>query len=184
MDKIELRKLDKLETHDRLLQYQKQADTIGIEVQKCIDNVPDDIKYPFYVWGHARQVAIDERFGLFMTGEFPSFEEVPSERILWIPRCEKPDCTPNSYLFRAFKGSDIVEIVWILPKLELWEQFAPGKMTHNQDVWTSILNFKYHRKELEYPQDGDMNEKERDEFRRIIRETAWWKRNNQPWIKI
>ena len=181
MNKVELKKIDHLETHDRLLQYNKQIDTIGEEVQKCIDNVPDAVKYPFYVWGHSRHVAIDERLSYFMGGNYEKFEDVPSERILWMPRPSKPEATPNSYLFRAQKGSDIVHIIWVLPKIELWSQFGPDKMLHNQEIWTSIMNFKYNKKELESPEEGDMNIDQRDEFREIIKQHKIW---NSPFKMI
>lgn len=184
MDKVELQKINKLETHDRLLEYQKQADQIGIEVDKCIKGLPSGIKYPFYVWGHSRQIGMDERFSLFMSGTYVNFDEVPCEIFYWIPKPEKPCSTPNSYLFRAKQGSDVVEIIWILPKYELWGQFEPGKMTYNQDIWNSILNFKYRREELESPEPGDMDIDQRDEFREIIKECALWNKIDSPFRMI
>ena len=184
MNKIELQKVDRLESHDRLLEFQKQSDQIGIEVQKCIDNLPYNKPHPFYVWGHSRQISIDERMAYFMGGCYKNFEDVPSEKFLWMPRPTKPECTPNSYLFRATKGSDIVEIVWMLPKIEFWDMFGPGKMTHNPDIYTSILNFKYNRKELEYPQEGDMNIDQRDEFRECIKQTRIWNKMEEPYKMI
>jgi hypothetical protein len=181
MNKIELQKIDRLETHDRLLQYQKQQDTIGDEVQKCINHVPDNVKYPFYVWGHSRQIPIDERLSYFMGGGYEKFEDVPSERILWMPRPSKPEATPNSYLFRAQKGTDVVEIIWILPKIEFWEQFGPNKMAYSPEIWTSIMNFKYNKKELEAPEEGDMTLDQRDEFREIIKQHKLW---NMPYRMI
>ena len=176
-------KIDRLETHDRLKQFQSEWEALSQGVEDCIYNVPDEVKCPFYVWGHSRQINLDEKFDLFFKGGFKYMEEVPSERMIWMPRITKPLAEPNSYLFRARKGTDLVEIIWLLPKRELWEQFEPGKMTYNEDVWNSIQNYKHARAELEMP-DSDITLEEINEFKRIIRMTAEWNLKDEPFRMI
>lgn len=177
-------KIDRLETHDRLLEFKSDWEHISQAIQDCINNVPDEIKFPFYVYGHSRQIGMDERFSLFIQGKYKSMEEVPSERMIWMPRAYKPKAEPNTYLFRAIKGSDVIETMWILPKPELWEQFAPGKITHNEDIWTSIQNYKHRRKELEAPDSEDLTLHELNEFKRVIRDAAEQKLKSEHYKKM
>jgi hypothetical protein len=171
-------KVDFFETHDRLLHFKSDWDVISQGVQDCIDNVPEEIKMPFYVFGHSRQIGMDERFNLFFQGHWQEMKDVPSERIIWMPRITKPLAEPNSYLFKAKKGTDLVDIEWILPKKELWDQYEPGKMTHNEVIWTSIQNYKHARAEMEYD-DNNLSLEKINEFKRIIRSVAIFNQKNK-----
>lgn len=176
-------KVDFFETHDRLEHFKSDWETISQGVQDCIDNVPDAIKMPFYVFGHSRQIGIDERFNLYFQGHWQEMKDVPSERLIWMPRITKPLAEPNTYLFKAQKGTDIVEIEWILPKRELWEQYEPGKINYNEVIWTSIQNYKHARAEMEMP-DRDISLEDINEFARIIRTTAYFNKKDEPFKMI
>ncbi len=173
-------KVDFLETHDRLQHFKSDWEMMSQGVQDCIDNVPEAVRMPFYVYGHTRQIGIDERFNLFFQGYWQEMKDVPSERIIWMPRITKPLAEPNSYLFKAQKNSDIVEIEWVLPKRELWGQYEPGKMNYNETIWTSIQNFLHRRGEMEAP-DRNIGLEEINEFARIVRSTAYFNQKDIPW---
>lgn len=182
-------KINRLETHDRLLEFQKQADLVAQGVQDCIDNVPDTIKTPFYVFGHARTIGMDEKVDIARQMGELDLNKIPSSRMVWMPMPRKPKAVLNSYLFRARKNSDIVEIIWILPPRELWEQYEPGKMTHDETIYFSIQTYLHNKEELEASTEEDLTVEEVDDFREKIRNAAIDKRMKKfssidEWIKI
>lgn len=156
--------LDFFETHDRLLQFKKQSDNISQGVVECIKNVPDSITCPFYVYGHSRTVENDEKVSILKLGE----KRVPDTRIIWMPVVTKPKAAPNTYLFLSRKNSDVIEIIWMIPKKELWDQYAPGKLCHNENIWVSIQNFIHHRDKLNAPDKNGPTERDVEFFRRTI----------------
>ena len=155
-------KVNRLETHDRLLHFKQQQDTIAQGVQDCIRHVSDEYNGPFYVYGHARTVGLDEKLGLLMIGQSPV-----EGRLIWMPVVTKPKAEPNTYLFLCHKGTDVIEIIWMLPKIELWQQYAPGNMCHNPDIWTSIQNYTKYKDELEKPDPNGPSENDIRAFRKI-----------------
>ncbi|HEY5236436.1 MAG TPA: hypothetical protein VIJ14_09680, partial [Rhabdochlamydiaceae bacterium] len=59
-------KLNSLETHDRLIQFKKQADYISEGCQQCINNRPKEyLDHPFYIFAHKRTLGVDEKIALF-----------------------------------------------------------------------------------------------------------------------
>jgi hypothetical protein len=161
-------KVNKNETHDRLLAYKKKQEGIGEGVLDCIKNVPESIKSPFYVYGHTKTVDFDEKLNILTLGH----EESPDSRLIWMPTITKPKATPNTYLFLAKKNSDVIEIIWMLPKFEIWQEYAPGKMMHNENIWISINSYLYHRDQLNAPDKEGPNEKDAEIWRRIYGEEA------------
>ncbi len=157
-------KVNRLEAHDRLLFYQKQQQDMSDAIMECIKNVPEGIRSPFYVYGHSRSVAYDEKVSILTLGH----EFAPDSRLIWMPVITKPKSTPNTYLFLANRQNDIVQIIWMLPKRELWEQYAPGQMFHNENIWTSIQNFLHHRGDLDAPDKDGPTEKQQEEWFKII----------------
>lgn len=157
-------KVNRLETHDRLLEYQKQQQDMGQAVLDCIANVPDGINSTFYIYGHSRSVAYDEKVSILQLG----YEEAPDARLLWIPVITKPKVAPNTYLFLGSKRSDVIEIIWMLPKRELWEQYGPGKMFFNENIWVSIQNYLHDKERLNAPDKNGPTDKDVEDWRRIF----------------
>jgi hypothetical protein len=173
-------KINRLETHDRLEQFQQQQDNIGLGVEECIRNVPSSITCPFYVYGHSRNVDYHEQVDHLLSGA----SKAVTSRLIWMPVVTKPKAAPNSYLFLASKKSDVVKIIWMLPKRELWDNFAPGKMMHNENVWTSIQNYKKYRDVLNVPDKDGPTEKDVLEFRKIIGAEAQKKQKQKQIAEI
>lgn len=161
-------KLNVLETHDRYEQFHNQWDVIASGCEECLRNIPDGIDFPVYIFAHPRTVDYDEKVDILTSGA----TSAPSVRLLWTPRATKPQAQTNSYLFLGKKNSDIIQTIWLLPPRELWAQYEPGKMTHNEDIWTSIQNFIHHRDALNAPDPEAPNEKQIEYFRRICGEAA------------
>lgn len=181
--------INRLETHDRLLEFQKQAELIAQGVQDCIDNVPDTINTPFYIFGHPRTLGMDEKLDIALSNGIADPNQIPSTRMVWMPRIEKPRAVLNSYLFKATKGTDVIRIIWILPPRELWDSFKPGQMTHNDTVWTCIQNYEHAKNEMEAPEPDDLNEDQKLDFIKKIRQAAIDKRRKKvtgidEWEKI
>ncbi len=176
-------KIDRLETHDRFKQYQNQWDSIVQGCLDCISGVPEAFKGPFYVFAHTRTVENDERSDLVLKWGYQK-EKTPNVRLIWQPRITKPKAEPNSYLFLARKGSDEIQTIWILPKQELWDNFEPGKMMENEDIWTSILNYRFNRKRLEAPEPDGPTKGQEEEFRRIVGHEAQVKKDKIVKLKI
>ena len=176
-------KIDLYDCHDRLIDFRNDWEYISQGVQDCINNVPDEIKSYFYVFGHSRQIGMDERFSLFMAGHYLNMDETPTERMIWSPRISKPAAQSNSYLFKTRKGTDIVEVVWLLPKPELWDEYAPEKLMYNEDIWHSIRTYRHKRYELEKP-DHDISEEDEKNFKRIIGQVAHFNQKEKPWKMV
>lgn len=161
-------KINLLETHDRLQQFTKQKDTINTTVQSIIDQRPFGDR-PFYIFAHKREIGIDERFSLLLTGQFRDMSEVPSARIIWQPRLTKPRAQTNSMLFKGYPGTDSVKVIWIIPERELWDQYRKGKLTESQIVVESIDLFENDRGLLEAPEADDASDAAIDDAYKNIR---------------
>jgi hypothetical protein len=175
-------KINTLDAHDRLLHFKKQQETNLFDgVTECLTKNKDCVSmqqhFPYvYIFMHPRTLEVDERVAMFnieqqnalMEARIPiyqSIEEVPTTKALWQPRLMKPRAQTNSYLFRVISNTDLVEIVWLLPPREMWDQYQMGKMTESKDVVTSIMNFLHAREALEMPHEEDWSE---DRIRRKL----------------
>lgn len=140
-------KIERLETHDRLLQLHKQqALNISQGLEDCLRKNPvsvalQDKSSYIYVFAHPR-----------------THEDGVTKRMLWQPRLTKPKASLNSYLFRVKSNTDVAEICWLLPPRETWSQYEKGKITENTYVLESIERFTNHRAELEAPFEDDLRE--------------------------
>jgi len=164
-------KINRLETHDRLLHFTKQSMDIGECCQDLINKRPFG-DHPFYIFAHARTIGMDEKFRLFMSGQYKSMEEVPEKTLIWQPRLTKPKAQTNSMLFKAYPGSDTIKVLWIIPPRELWEQYTKGKMMENKTICESIDNFQNNKEKLEAPEEDDLTDKQIDAIYRNISAAA------------
>lgn len=140
-------KINRLETHDRLDHLQKdQAINLAQGAEDCLKKNALSLALqqysPYiYIWAHPR------------TGE-----DGFTKRMLWQPRLSRPVPQTNSYLFRAKSNSDILEICWMIPPREMWDQYKKGNVTENEIVIWSINEFEHHRKRLEVSHPEDLPE--------------------------
>ena len=161
-------KLDKLETHDRLLQFNKQADYISQGCQDCINNRPHQFTMPFYIFAHQRTIDMDERVSAYeydlisshidpsYKRQFNSLSDVPSAKLIWSPRLSKPTPQQNSMLFKSYPGTDNIKVVWMIPAQEMWAQYEKGLMLQSSIVVDSIFKFKNDFESLSLPEDDDL----------------------------
>lgn len=147
---MEIMKLDRLETHDRLIHFAKQNFDIGECCQDLIDKKPFGER-AFYIYAHTR-----------------TDDDGTTKRMIWQPRLTKPKAEPNSMLFKAYPGQDTVKIIWILPARELWEQFTKGQMMHNKTILDSIWAYIHKRRQLEEREEDDLNDEQIDAIYRQI----------------
>lgn len=140
-------KIDPLDAHDRLLHFKKeQSANLFDGVNQCLTKNKDCLSmqeyFPYiYIFAHPRTA-----------------DDGVTQRMIWQPRLTMPKAQTNSYLFRAISKTDLIQIIWILPPRELWDQYQMGKVTESQDVVTSIMNFLHAREALEYPHADDWSE--------------------------
>lgn len=135
-------KIDILDAHERLKHFTKQSFDIGECCQDLINQRPFG-ENPFYIFAHAR--TDDDGF---------------TKRLIWQPRLTKPKSQTNSMLFKAYPGTDLVKVIWMIPSRELWAQFEKDKLTENKTVCESIYNFENHREKLDAPESDDLSESE------------------------
>lgn len=147
-------KLNRLETHDRLLHVQKQSQTISECCQNLIDKKPFG-NHPFYIFAHAR-----------------TEPDGSTKRLIWQPRLTKPTAQTNSMLFKAYPGTDTVKIIWMIPDQNMWPQFKKGNVTHSEIVNESIAKFKSNRSELEAPESDDLSDDQIDAIYKEISSSA------------
>lgn len=139
-------KINRLETHDRLLHFKKNQ-TINVTqgIEDCLKRNRLSLamqKYsPYiYIFSHARTA-----------------DDGVNKRMLWQPRLSKPKAQTNSCLFRAKSNTNILEICWIIPQRELWGQYLRGNITECEWATWSIDKFIHDRNylEMKYPDDLD-----------------------------
>jgi hypothetical protein len=164
-------KIDRLETHDRLQHFTKQSFDIGECCQDLINKRPFG-DHPFYIFAHSRTIGMDEKFKLFLSGQYKTMEEVPEKTIIWQPRLTKPRAQENSMLFKAYPGTDVIKVIWMLPALELWDQYTKGKMMENKTVSESIEMFKTNKEKLEEKEPDDLDDVQIDKIYREISKSA------------
>jgi len=170
-------KVNILESHDRLLELHKQADYISQGCQDCIDNRPQEFgQLPFYIFGHRREIGMDERYNLFvedlhavlsdMTGtckrKYNSIGDTPSHRFIWMPRLSKPTPQTNSMLFKYYPENDVIHVKWLLPAEELWGQYEKGNVTEQSIVESSINMYRNNPRELAYREEDDISDERAD----------------------
>lgn len=131
-------KINLLDAHDRLKHFTKQGFDIGECCQNLIDKRPFG-NHPFYIFAHAR-----------------TDEDGVTKRLIWQPRLTKPKAQTNSMLFKAYPGTDVIKVIWMIPARELWDQFQKDKLTENQTVIESIDMFMNHREKLEAKEADDL----------------------------
>ena len=162
-------KINRLETHDRLLEFGKQSSLISYGCQQCIDNRPKEFKnYPFYIFAHKRELQLDERIAMYNEDlrrsilnpiwqrEYQSMEQVPSARLIWMPRLTKPKAQENSMCFKAYPPGDNIRVIWMLPDIRLWDQYKKGTLLEHQLVRQSIHDFEHDKGKLEDQESDDL----------------------------
>lgn len=140
-------KINRLETHDRLLHFKKdQALNIFQGAEDCLKRNPLSLaiqeKSPYvYMFAHPRTA-----------------DDGVNKRMLWQPRLSKPTPEPNSYLFRAQSKTDLIEVCWLIPPREMWDQYKEGNVTHNADVLWSINQYRHNILKFSIPHPDDVSE--------------------------
>ncbi len=151
-------KINRLETHDRLLHFKKdQEANINQGLEDCLKKNTLSLalqqRSPYiYIFAHPRTA-----------------DDGVNKRMLWQPRLGKPKAQSNSYLFRATSKTDIVEICWIIPDRIHWEQYKKGNVTENEIANWSISQFLTNAQELEKPFPDDYTE---DQIKMILLDIA------------
>jgi len=142
-------KLNRLETHDRLQHLKKdQSANIFQGCEDCLKKNPDSLaiqeKSPYlYIFAHPRTA-----------------DDGITKRMLWQPRLSKPTPQTNSYLFRALSNTDVIEVIWMIPPREHWEQYKAGNVTDSNICRWSIDVFQKNRELLQQPHAEDMPEEQ------------------------
>jgi hypothetical protein len=163
-------KIHRLDAHDRLQEFKKQGDYISKGCEDCIKKRPEEFgDHPFYIFAHKREIGMDERFSLFMTGNYKSFEETPTHRLIWQPRLSKPEAQTNSMLFKSYPLKDEIKVIWIIPDRVLWDQYTKGNMVENKTVCESIYDFDHDRGKLEAKEEDDLSDARIKEIYALIK---------------
>jgi hypothetical protein len=137
-------KIDIYDASDRLQHLKKQSVDIGECCQDLVDKRPfGDI--PFYIFAHAR-----------------TDDDGVTKRLLWQPRLTKPKAQTNSMLFKAYPGTDIIKVIWMIPAREMWDQYEKGKLAENKTVVESIHDFQHNRSRLEAKEPDDLSDEKID----------------------
>jgi hypothetical protein len=172
-------KLNRLETHDRYKHFTGQDFDIGACCQNLIDQRPFG-QHPFYIFTHARTIDLDERIAIFnldlqrsLTDPtyirlYHRLENVPEKKVIWQPRLTRPTPQTNSYLFKAYPGSDVVKVIWMIPDRAMWSQYEKGKVTANETIMQSINDFENNRELLARKEPDDLQDWEIDSIYREL----------------
>ncbi len=184
-------KVNILDAHDRFKHIKEQGIDIGKNCQDMIDQMPFG-NYPFYIYAHTKTIGLDEKIALYdkdlteslvnmIPRKYNSMADVPEKRLIWQPRLTKPKPSPNTMLFKGYPGTDLVKIIWMLPQIELWEQYDKGKLTENELVTESIYQYKFYREKLETKEEDDLDDKTIDA---IYQEISFTKREKKMMSRL
>jgi hypothetical protein len=159
-------KINLLETHDRYQYLTRQSFDIAQCCQDLINQRPFG-NHPFYIFAHAR-----------------THEDNANKRLIWQPRLTKPKAQTNSMLFKAYPGTDLLKVIWMIPARELWNQYKKGNIVENETVSESIYAFINHRKKLEEKENDDLDDAIIDAiYAEISRNLARERSMDNLWIK-
>lgn len=140
-------KVNILEAHDRKQHFIKdQALNVSQGVDDCLKKNPLSLalqQYSPYIYIFAHPRTADDGV---------------SKRMLYQPRLTRPQAQTNSYLFRATSNTDLVEICWLLPPVEMWEQYKKGNVTESEIVLWSINQFRANKEKLEEKHPEDLSD--------------------------
>lgn len=152
MNQIQVNRLD---THDRLLDFkQKNVDSIAERISKMISERPFEDN-PFYIYAHKRTVDVHEQLIYMQSGQF-NINNLPTHRIVWQPRLQKPKAQTNSMLFKVDPAyPDQVKVIWMLPDRDQWEAHKKGQMFQDPTTAESIHSFENDRASIEHPEPDD-----------------------------
>jgi hypothetical protein len=142
-------KINPLDAHDRFEHFTKQSFDISECCQDLINKRPFG-DHAFYIFAHAR-----------------TLDDGVTKTLIWQPRLTKPKSQTNSMLFKAYPGSDLIRVIWMIPARELWSQYTKGKMTQNKTVSESIHDFQNNREKLDEKESDDLSD---DAIRLIYKE--------------
>jgi hypothetical protein len=156
-------KLNRLETHDRYEHFTKQSFDIGECCQDLINQRPFG-DHPFYIFAHTR-----------------TDEDGVTKRLIWQPRLTKPKAQSNSMLFKAYPGTDLIKVLWMIPDRALWNQYGKGLITENKTVSESIRDFQFNRNKLEEKEEDDMSE---EQINAVYKEISFNARKKQSENKL
>lgn len=158
-------KVNILDAHDRLTSFKKKDFDIAECCQDLIDKRPFG-DHPFYIFAHAR-----------------TEDNGRDKRLIWQPRLTKPKAQSNSMLFKAYPGTDIIKIIWMIPARELWEQYQKGNITEHETVFVSIDHFLNNRQMLESKENDDLSDDEIDAiYRQISMNSRYNKQMDRLWM--
>ncbi len=133
-------KIDILDAHDRLKKFTNQDFNIGECCQNLINQRPFG-EHPFYIFAHTR-----------------TDDDGVTKRLIWQPRLTKPKSQTNSMLFKAYPGTDLIKVIWMIPERHMWSQYNYGLLTENQTVAESIHDFQFNREKLEKKEPDDLSD--------------------------
>lgn len=166
-------KLNRLETHDRLVHLKKdQALNVSDGAEVCLKKNRLSIglqQYSPYVYLFAHPRTADDGV---------------TKKMFWQPRLTKPVAQTNSYLFRAISNTDQIEVCWLLPPREQWAQYKKGNVTEHELVRWSIDQFQMNREYLEKPYPDDLSEEQiANIYRKVAMEIDEENRMNKLYAK-
>jgi hypothetical protein len=140
-------KVNRLEAHDRLLQFKKEQDVnIFKGAEDCMKSNP-------------LSLAIQERSHyLYLFAHPRTHDDGVTKVMYWQPRLSKPEAQTNSYLFRALSKTDTIEVCWLIPPESMWPQYKKKNVTESEIVLWSILQYCNNKQKLEQPHPDDMPE--------------------------
>lgn len=143
-------KLNVLETHDRYQEFTKKNFSIEECCQDLINKRPFG-EHAFYIFAHTR-----------------TDDDGVTKRLIWQPRLTKPKAQTNSMLFKAYPGTDMIKVIWMIPTREMWGQYERGKVTEDNLTMQSINDFQFNREKLERPEEDDLSDEVIDKIYRSL----------------
>ncbi len=152
-------KINKLDAHDRFKHLKAQDIDSGQCCQDMINQRPFG-SHSFYIFCVVKTLGLDEKWKLWISGNYLRWEDIPEKRVIWQPRLTKPACVPNTMLFKVTPGTDIIKEIWVIPIPELWKQYGKGNLIEDESISGYIYDYEHNRAALERREDDDLSEEQ------------------------
>jgi len=147
-------KIERLDAHDRYKKFTTESFSVSECCQDLINQRPFG-DHAFYIFAHAR-----------------TDDDGVTKRLIWQPRLTKPKPQTNSMLFKAYPGTDLIKIFWMIPPREMWGQYEKGKLTQCEIVAESIYDFIHCRDKLSAKEQDDLSDEVIDRIYLEISQTG------------
>jgi hypothetical protein len=164
-------KINRLEAHDRLGFFKEDQ---SVNVFKGAEDCLKENWLSLFLQEHSPYI--------YMYAH-PRTLENGDKALYWQPRLSRPKSSTNAYLFKAKSKTDLIEVCWLIPPMEIWPQYVKGMLFEDPIITWSIDQFKTKKAKLDASEQDDLPEHRMREIYLLLKADLESKRKPLPTIE-